>query len=233
MPATKIASRNGAAPEKPKRRKSPTPDPISDSLHHPLVIVFAQSRSVGYRSAVLHARLLKDYCEHNDGESGVLHYCPVAKTREEFARAAAIIGCLRSVKSLAVYCNGSPVGDLYGLTHVLTCYLQSQACNDSAAHCHVVYEQHRPYQGCVVSVRLCGAVDDRAPTGPPEVIPRHVFPCAYLYSRFRFQSGHPSEIIDQIQAAGVKHGCHICPQFRPEDFREIAPRVIHADGTVE
>ncbi len=214
----------------PKARGSkPAKDPIIDSLHYPLVISFGASRAAGYETALMHARLVKEYSEYGEGNT-VRHYCRIAKTREEFARAAAIIDCLRTVKSLSVYVNGSPVRNLNELTNVLNCYLQAEACNDYTAHCHVVEEEYVPYYSrSFLSVDL----EDEPRTGPPRVIPRHLFPCALLRSRYHLQNGHPSSTEDQIQAAGVKYGCNICLRFRPEDYREIAPRVVHADGTVE
>ena len=224
MAATNHATAKSA---KVKRIRRTTIDPISDSLRYPLVICFGKSTSAGYPTALLHARLLKDYTEHNDAGT-LTHYCRINSQREEFARAAAIIDLLRLTRSLSVYGNGSPVRNLYDLTAVLNCYLQAEGCNDHTAHCHVVDEEHRAYPA-FVALRF----DDRPKTGPPDVIPRHIFPCSLLHSRFCFQRGHPADVADQIQAAGVKHGCHICPRFCPEDYREIAPRVVHADGTEE
>ncbi len=202
------------------------------SFRYPLVICFGKSTCAGYPTAVLHARLTKNYREHR--EAGALtHYCCISKMHEEFARAAAIIELLRLSRSLSVYADGSPVGNLHHLTAVLNCYLQAERCNDPTAHCHVVEEEQRPQVGVFVTLRVPIDWNERPRRGPPDVIPRHIFPCALLHTGFRLQRGHPAEVADQIQAAGVKRGCHICPHFRPQDYREIAPRVVHADGTEE
>ena len=218
------------APAKTKQIRRTTIDPINDSLRFALVLCFGPSTAAGYPTAVLHARRLKNYTEHRDAGT-LTHYCCICATRAELARAAAIIDLLRLIRSLSVYANGSPVGNLHHLTAVLRCYLQAEACRDHTAHCHVVDEQRHPYGGAFVTLRVDLAARPR--TGPPEVIPRYLFPCALLHGRFRLQPGHPAEPTDQIQAAGVKQGCHLCPHFRPEDYREIGPRVIHADGTEE
>ncbi len=134
MAATNHAPAKSAKAKRTKR----TIDPISDSLRYPLVICFGKSTSAGYPTAVLHARLLKDYTEQTD--AGTLHYCRISSKREEFARAAAIIDLLRLTRSLSVYSNGSPVRNLHELAAVLNCYLQAEGCNDHTAHCHVVDE---------------------------------------------------------------------------------------------
>ncbi|MGE1125648.1 hypothetical protein ACQJ02_29835, partial [Pseudomonas zeae] len=48
-----------------------------------------------------------------------------------------------------------------------------------------------------------------------DMVERYVLPCRLMSSRIDFQAGHPSSIVDRIQAVGVDCGCSICPHFDP------------------
>lgn len=206
-------------------------DPVKDSLRFPLVVAFSKSRSSGYQTAVQNAQMLSEYRESADGKS-IQHYCPITASREEFARAATIIHALHGSKSLEVYINGRPVLYLRDVIEVLECFLTAKACRDPKAHCHIIHNEGEPY-GANPNISVTIYSEEPPKTGLPQVIPRFVFPCSHLYRQFRFTPEHHSSMTDKIQAAGVKCGCQICPLFKPDDFMEISPKVIHADGTVE
>jgi hypothetical protein len=201
-----------------------TVDLIEDSLSHLLALSFSKSASPVYPLAVNIAQGAAKYAELEVSRKPV-HLVAFAKTRDEAARALALIGYVSGWKTTQVFAGGRLMQRPYTVQQVLDCYLGASACHDRTAHCHRVIDD--PYD---TQLDLEDAFTIRVSTGPEPPrqrveIDRYLFPCSLLKDRFRFQVDHPASPEDQIQAGAVRDGCDWCPLFDPRDYGRIGTRV--------
>lgn len=187
-------------------------DLVTASLQSGLSASFPKSRSAAYAPAVAISKGAAGYQESGI-EGGLIHFVSFAGTREDMARALALLTTLRGYKGLLVYAGGKLL-DWSRAIRVLQCYADAAVCDDPRAH-------------CIVSVHR-DSVTSRADWHVPsiDITPDFMkatadgkamlFPCRLLAMTygFKIQAGHPSTEGDQIQAGAVREGCAWCPNFR-------------------
>jgi len=206
-----------------------TIDPFQASVGCLLVVTFPKTNSKNYPFAVNIAEGAERYAiAVINGK--LMHVAVFGKTQADAGRASALLGYIQSWRGALVFVQGQIVQDRYRLPQVLTCFLQSCQCRDKKAHCHRIIDD--PFSDIPRNLNMSISISF-APK--PQIkremrIDRFTFPCKYLFSWFRFQEGHPSSLQDQIQAAGVEHGCNVCPNFSSEDFEKIGFRSVMRDA---
>jgi hypothetical protein len=184
-------------------------DPFQASIECLIVIAFPRTNSKNYAFAVRIAESAERYAVADiNGQS--MHIAVFGKTQVEAGRAATVLGYTQGWKGTLLFLQGRAIRDSYRVREVIECFLQSLQCSDTKAHCHEVVDdpKHSTYD-----------YDFRR-----KKVDRYIFPCKHLLPWFRFSVDHPSSYPDQIQAAGVRHSCNVCPNFRPEDFKKIVQK---------
>lgn len=182
-------------------------DPFQASLNCLLVVAFSKTNSINYSFAVSLAEGAERYGIAEVGGKS-MHVAVFGRTQADAGRASALIAYITGWRGAFVFAQGKMVSDTYHLREVLTCYLQSCQCRDTSAHCNFVIDD--PFED-----------DDNQQMFSRKISKKYVFPCTYLVTHFHFQSGHPSSIVNQIQASGVELCCNFCPHFVPDNFKEI------------
>jgi len=207
------------------RALADTVEPLAESRTGLLAVSFAKSPSEAYPLAVNVAQGAARYAEVEIGKRRV-HLVAFAKTPDDAARALALLHYVAGWKTTQVFAAGRLIANAYGVSEVLECYLHACACTDRRAHCHTVLDDPYDPEGAAdlegFTVRL--ALDSSGFSKRVE-IDRYLFPCSFLKPRFRFQTDHPANPQNQIQAAAVKEGCVWCPYFDPARFRKSGVRV--------
>lgn len=191
-------------------------DPFAESAGLLLVIAFNKSSSPNFPLALTMAKTAQRFVVADIG-GRIMHVVGFAKNQADAGKAAAFMGYANTWKGVMVFSNGALVSNTKRLSIVLDCYLQSCACRDPKAHCRQVIDdplqkmERSPYEPHITPVFSAKMVDIR----------QRAFPCKLLRPAMRFQSYLDATPGDQIQAAGVKHGCSICPRFDPDDFPDV------------
>ncbi len=206
-------------------------NPIKDSIEHLMVITFAKSTSPSYPLAVSVAQGAFKYAERQLGKQ-LIHIALLSKSKEDVNRGLSLFKYLQGLKTFQVFCKGRLIEDYYRMNHVLQCYLIACDCNDYKAHCHQVIDN--PFgepKRSSLSMTIHLSLEPPKPV-KPITIDQYIFPCNYIRSYFKIQSGHPATIENQIQAAAVKEQCDWCPKFNPYDFKKIHTKIIMPDGNV-
>jgi hypothetical protein len=181
-------------------------DPFQASMDSLLVVAFPKTNSKNYAFAVQIAESAERWAiVEIKGQS--MHVVAFGKTQVEGGRAATLLTYSLGWKGTLLFVRGRLLRDSYEVREVIECFVQSCECTDFKAHCHRVMNdpKYSPYD---------------YPSGRRK-IDRYIFPCKRLMPWMHFDSEHPSSYQDQIQAAGVKHACTVCPNFRPQDFVKI------------
>ena len=193
-------------------------DPISESEHHLVSIVFLKSRSPLYPYAVSVAETAERYAEADIGGKPV-HYAVFGRTQAGAAHALALLDLIKNWAGVQVYAGGALQTDPWGVFNVLNCYIKALKSNDTTAHCHI--RTGDPFRGpgeVMTGINL-NEILERI-NHPPEQTPAYLFPCRFV--GFMFLSyAHSAGIDDQIQSEAVRRGCDWCPLLRPSDFRKI------------
>lgn len=201
-------------------------EPFSESFSSLLVVLFSKSSSQNFPLALNIAKGAKKYAETVVDGKTTYGVC-FGDNQVDAARAIAFLAYAASWKGVQIFSQGKLVPSSYHIVEVLNCYLKSQSCRDSKAHCQTVIDD--PFnteidksRGLSVSVMI---VDK--PTIKQEVeIDRYVFPCKHLYRRFSFQVDHPASIEDQIEASAVDFGCNWCPNFDADSWKKIGTKTV-------
>lgn len=178
-------------------------DPFQASMDSLLVVAFPKTNSKNYPFAVQIVQSAERWAVVEiNGES--MHVAAFGKTQLEAGRAAALLRYSLGWKGTLLFVRGRLLRDSYRVQEVIECFMESRECRDIKAHCHEVMNdpKYSPYDSS-------------------KKIDRYIFPCKHLLPWMLFKHDHPSTYQDQIQAAGVKHACTVCPNFRPEDFVKI------------
>ncbi len=162
--------------------------PFDLSLSCMLVVTFMHSTSIAYSAAVAIARGAPRYAVLGEGR-GAMHVAGFDSTREDAARALALLNLIGEWKSVQAWCRGKQLIGHWNIRKVLDCYLSAESCTDWRAH-------------CVVTIDANGAG-------------ARAFPCRLAQPMFRFDPNHPASYADQAQASVVRQGCDWCPRFDP------------------
>ena len=200
-------------------------DPLKASLNALLVIVFPATASKNYQMVLSIAHGASQYCEVTMSKS-VTHLVVFSKTKEDAGRAVAILELVSGWKGAFFFVDGCISKQSWHIADVLKCYIKSTACDDPKAHCYEVIDDpvsKKPVTLGGLSINILAT----PPLKKEVVIDRYVFPCQYLLSRgFRFQVDHPSDFEKQIQAGAVFHGCHICPNCIPSEYKKNGEKIV-------
>lgn len=191
--------------------------------------MFLKSTSPSYPMAVSISRGALS-CDDILISKKIMHLVVFDRSREDAARARALLQCVAGWKGVQVYAGGKFLQNPWIVSHILDCFLEATACSDWQAHCHKVIDD--PFvkvvenRGFSMSIYL--QIDKAQPPNLREAIQigRYVFPCTLLLSQFHFQVDHPSKPEAQIQAGAVKIGCDWCPNFQPSSYKKIGERVV-------
>ena len=181
-------------------------DLFQASMESLLVIAFPKTNSKNYAFAVRIAESAERYAVVEiNGQS--MHVAAFGKSQVEGGRAAAMLGYTRGWKGTLLFVKGHALRDSYRVLEVIECFMQSCECTDLKAHCQEVMNdpKYSPYDHSYGRKK----------------IDRYIFPCKHLLPWMQFKHDHPSSYQDQIQAAGVKHACTVCPNFNAQDFVKI------------
>jgi hypothetical protein len=181
-------------------------DPFQASMGSLLVVAFPKTNSKNYPFAIQIVESAERWAiVEINGQP--MHVAAFGKTQVEGGRAATLLGYSLGWKGTLLFVKGRLLRDSYRVREVIECFVQSCECTDIKAHCHEVMNdpKYSPYDY----------------SSGRRKIDRYIFPCKHLMPWMRFDSEHPSSYQDQIQAAGVKHACTVCPNFRPQDFVKI------------
>ena len=203
-----------------------TIDPFQASVGRLLVIMFPKTNSKNYPFAVNIAEGAERYAILQiNGKQ--MHIAAFGKTQDDAGRASALLSYIQGWKSALVFANGKIVRDSYRLSEVIACFLNSCQCSDANAYCHKIIDD--PFADIPNPLGVAISIELSAKLGLPEIkkevrIDRFAFPCKHLLPWFQFEENHPSKLEDQIQASGVEHGCNICPNFIPRDFKKVGYR---------
>lgn len=196
-------------------------DLIRASLTSLLALSFAKSSSQSYRLAVHLAQQAAFYYEEKIG-SHIVHSVAFEKSREDAARAVALLQYIGGWKSTQIFAGGKVLQDKYRISQVLRCYLEAAACDDWKAHCHTVIDD--PFAARHYSDGP-SIVISASPLRFSQEIDEYLFPCSYLNPFFRRKSDkHPSDPIHQIQAAAITVGCDLCPFFDAKEYKKVGQR---------
>jgi len=202
-------------------------DLIRASIEHLLVISFVQSNSHIYPIAVGIASGAHLYDQILIGKK-LFHCSAFSRTREDAARARAVLQHIYGWKGIQVYAGGKLIQNAWPVITILECYLEAGGCNDWRAHCQDVIDD--PYINPPKFKYTIRVADANRPNFKQALfIDRYLFPCSYLHSRFKFQIDHPATAENQIQAAAVKEGCDWCPNFNAGNYTKKGTRKIEYD----
>jgi hypothetical protein len=184
-------------------------DLVSASKEHLIAVSFPKTRCATYDAAVNVAKQATQYDEHVIGKS-LYHYAAFAKTREQALKAFSVLRYLGTIKGLEVYAGGKLFQKRTDFDRVLECYTEASACDNPAAHCHVMVPVDHLKQIFPSSSSYVFSLSEFTKPQDQQV----EFPCRYLRLRnFRFQPGHSASQAEQFQAGAVRYGCDWCPNL--------------------
>lgn len=189
-----------------------TVDLVGDSLTHLLTAAFPRSPSTVYPLAVSIASGASKYQEFVVGKK-TLHLAAFENTPKGAARATAMLRYIHDWKGVQVYARGRMVKHPIAAAMMLDCYLEALQCKDWRAHCFAMVEN--PFERPAIAPAPGDATQ--------QLGARYVFPCAYLKPYFYFERGHPSSLLNLIEAAAIDHGCDWCPLFDSNNFQPEGP----------
>lgn len=192
---------------------------------HMVAATFVKNSSKNYRRLVQLCKTAMAY--HEEEIDGTLqHFVVFSRSAQDCQRAVAFLEEAENWNSLKIFVNGRLQFNSWDIRGLILCFLNSLDCQDPAAHCH--REVRSSALGMIATPFVVPLNRERFRELQDEINDREsrkfLFPCSRLLDKnFRFQTDHPSSFESQIQAAGVRTGCALCPNFAPSRFRKLAP----------
>ena len=200
-------------------------DPFEASLRFLLVIVFPKSSSKNFPLALNIAEGAEQFGVAEINRKPIYFVC-FGNSQADAGRAIALLDYVRTWKGVQIFSRGRLLQSSYSVEQVLNSFLEAQSCRDPTAHCHSViddpFSEEIEEKGLSLSIQVV----ERPPIKYEIEIKRFSFPCKFLLHRFRFQKEHPATAQDQIQAAAVSQGCDWCPNFNPDNWKQVGVRKI-------
>jgi hypothetical protein len=170
----------------------------SQSSENLIVVVFGQSPSINYPLAVELAKRAHKYGLAKLSKQD-LHMAVFSKTKEQTARAAALLKLVGKWKSCQIYTATRILNDAYQMTEVLECYLKSLSNKDPKSHCHWSYQSY--------------------PSG------KFLLPCkqlqGWVHLVTRDHQYHVTDMKNRIHALSVEKGCDWCPHYKADAFKSL------------
>lgn len=191
-------------------------------------VVFGHSRSKNFEAALNIAMQAETFQKIEIGGSR-FYLSSFGLSLPQASLSLLLLNLATNWKGTHVFLKGTPITNLYNIISTLECFQNSMRCADSKAYCHTIQktmgEQSHSYSMSYkinISVERDHPLDKILPKEEQKPIPLWIHPCKKLsyYSR-DLNPLHPSSLQDQLQAQAVSHGCDICPNFKPNDLREI------------
>lgn len=191
-------------------------DPLTGSLSGSIGVMFPAGTSASFSAALNIAQQARSYATMKIHGS-TFHAAVFGREREQIAMALAIVGYLKGLKAVQFYAGGRLATERQRIEGVLACYLEACKCDDYRAHCNRVLAD--PFAEVLVKSSIGMMLN------PPSYWRNesYLFPCAHMVSHGQpgLQRDHPASWPDQIQAMAVSRGCDWCPNFKPQDFRQL------------
>lgn len=166
------------------------PSALELSFDALLVVVFVRSQSTSYAQAVNYARGAARYVENGEGRA-IMHAAAFGPSREQAARALALLDLVQGWRSTQVWCAGRQLVNGFYVRRTLDCYVSAGSCSDPRAHCIV---NHRGF------------------TSGGEW--QAFLPCRQIAGIYHPDPRHPSTPGQRMQAVAVERGCDWCPRFK-------------------
>jgi hypothetical protein len=202
-------------------------DPLQDSIGCLLVIAFPKSSSRNYPLAVSVAEAAERYAVIAIGGKP-MHVAAFGKTQADAGKALALLEYTHGWKGKLIFSRGRMIQNSYEVSQIVRCFLEACLCRDRKAHCYqIIDEPFSVVQDMRMSISI--TLVEKPPIKQEIQVDRYAFPCKFLFPWFKFQEGHPSSWQDQIQAAGVRRGCDVCPHFVADDFKKVGTRTVLKD----
>ncbi len=207
-------------------------DLINDSKNYLIALSFEVNRSPRYRSVVALSQGATKYQEEPLEGGGLIHLAVFDDSPSQVSRAIAILNHVWKWDSIQLFTKGRLV-DVEKALKVLECYSEAQHSDDWQAHCFTVIDDPAFAEEAAIQffLDLKRQALERVEPKYVELIPekinvqRYVFPCQLLYSKRVVSTDHPASVVNQIQAAGVKAACDICPKFNPGNYKKTGKPV--------
>ena len=203
-------------------------DPFRASIDALLVVAFARSNSKNYAFAVSVAETADQYAIIPIGGKP-MHVVAFGMNPADAGRAVVLLNFTATWKGTLIFSRGKMVQSGYLIMPVLECYMQSCSCRDTKAHCQSVIDDPHLERPQNISMAFTIRLSDAPRLKRNIEIDQYAFPCKFLSRYFRLERYHLSSPQDQIQAAGVQHGCDICPNFDPDQFRKVGVKIAQED----
>lgn len=180
-------------------------------LQFALVILFPTSRGAGFSAALQAAKGASAFQQLQIGNQ-VYFASAYGPGRADMVRASMVLSLMAGCKGLQVYVQGRLSRQPLRIAEVVECYLHSLSCHDSRAHCHVQRNDAWLRRDEVMGNWERPAAKQHA-----------LIPCRQIvrYGAGYLSSNHPATAEDQLQARAVERGCDWCPNFRPQDFKQL------------
>lgn len=196
-------------------------DLIADSINHPLAVVFSQSSSPNYLLAVETAQKAHKYHERIEPKKTRTHLAVFSSDRVQLSRALHLLGYVKGLKSTRLFAGGKMLPNAHVIEEVLSCYLTALRCNNWRAHCHKVVSE--PWVKLPSSSKELMSMEW---VKPPPAVKSYLVPCALVAAFGGSQvalekTSFAATKQEKIQAIGVRRGCDWCPNFRPNEFKEL------------
>jgi hypothetical protein len=204
-------------------------DPFRASLDCLIVIAFPRSTSKNFGFALSIAEGAERYAVMTiNGKP--MHVAAFAKTQADAGRATALLGYIANWKGSLLFSRGRMLQSAYQVSQVIECFLDSCSCRNQEAYCHSIIDD--PFSPIIQDLGMSFSFSITEKPSMKELIQidRYAFPCKFLLRYFHFEKDHPSSPEDQIQAAGVRYGCNVCPNFNADNFKMIGVRTVQRDA---
>ena len=185
-----------------------------------LVVVFTNVKSPNYDHAVSVAQGAEHYATTAVGKS-VFHIAAFGKSQDQVGRLLALLGLIANWTTVQYFSRGRALitrNERNRADDVAQCYHSALSCNDYKAHCHVVTDRvfkDRRSQAAKMRIDLNQILSDVKES------PRYVVPCRLISGYPWIDTDHPSTWENQLQAAAVERGAHVCPYFDVSAFEQV------------
>ncbi|MEC6413534.1 MULTISPECIES: hypothetical protein [Achromobacter] len=190
--------------------------PHTFALDKLLVVAFPKSPSKNFPIALDIAKRATTYAKGYLGNTP-MHLAAFDRTERDAKLAIALLDYAGTWKGTMLFAKGILVRHHFDISEVLRCFLEASQCTDFRAHCYTVIDD--PDFASSRPISFGFSISMGRPRTRTVEVKRFSFPCSKLKHYVKLDSGHPSSYQNQIQAAAVKKGCALCPNFDASEFK--------------
>lgn len=194
-------------------------DPCELSKEWLVVGMFLQSSSPKYKEAVSLAGSAS-FFKQLLIEGRQINVVGFNKTQKDISKFMTLQGLVYNWKGTRFFAGGRPLVNPYSCNETLNCYLLSLSCRNYEAYCWKIID-HPFYRSAGFSITIApkGTLSEEQKRGP-RPNPVLLVPCKRLEA-YRLSQHHPASIPDLIQAMAVELNIDWCPNFKPDETKEI------------